>query len=348
MLSSLLDPRLAAASAAEAAISGQASPWPDEPFDTTALDAFEGTVKLDAGRLTLADGIGLDRAAIDIALERGKVDVRRIEGSCLGGSCSVNLRIDKAAAGVDLTGSLSIAGGIAPIAGQTADGTIGGEVAFAGKGTSPRGALSVLQGKGTLALGQARLTALWPGAIGQAADAALKSDPDGLPGVVRQTLASALSGGALQLPESLALEIADGRLSIKPVTLETPEGRATGSGSLDLKTLAFESDWRVEQKASAAPGARPPLPAVTVSYRGPVAALGRLTPRIGSEALERELAVRRMERDVEELERLRKLDEARRREEVERQRRQLEQAPLPLPVPAPVPVAPAARPAAPG
>jgi hypothetical protein len=88
-----------------------------------------------------------------------------------------------------------------------------------------------------------------------------------------------------------------------------------------------------------------PLPGVTVSYRGPFAALGAIEPRVNSEALERELAVRRMERDVEELERLRKLDEARRREEAERQRRQLEQAPLP---PGPVPVAPAPRPATPG
>ena len=68
--------------------------------------------------------------------------------------------------------------------------------------------------------------------------------------------------------------------------------------------------------------------------------MASLEPRINSDALERELAVRRMERDVEELERLRKLDEARRREEAERQRRQLEQAPLP----APVPMAPAPAP----
>ena len=124
--------------------------------------------------------------------------------------------------------------------------------------------------------------------------------------------------------------------------IDTAEGRARGTAALDLKTLEFESDWRLEPKAGAA--GKAPLPAVTVSYRGLVAALGSLEPRINSEALERELAVRRMERDVEELERLRRLDEARRREEMERQRRQLEQAPLP----GPVPVAPAARPATPG
>ena len=71
-------------------------------------------------------------------------------------------------------------------------------------------------------------------------------------------------------------------------------------------------------------------------YRGPVAALAALEPRIDSDALERELAVRKMERDVEELERLRRLDEPRRRSEAERQRQQFEQPPVPVP-PAPAP-----------
>jgi hypothetical protein len=51
-----------------------------------------------------------------------------------------------------------------------------------------------------------------------------------------------------------------------------------------------------------------------------------------------------MERDVEELERLRKLDETRRREEAERQRRQFEETAPPPPAttpPGPVPMAPA-------
>src|SRR5581483_807493 len=130
LLSPLLDPRLAAASAAEAAVTGQSSPWPDEPFDAAALEAFEGTVRLNTGRLTLAEGIGIDRA-------------------CLGGGCSASLRIDKAAAGVDLAGRLRIAGGsLAAIAGQSTAGTVSGEISFAGKGTSPRAALSVLQGSG--------------------------------------------------------------------------------------------------------------------------------------------------------------------------------------------------------
>ena len=253
---------------------------------------------------------------------------------------------------MDVSGSLSVAGGalevlIGSAAGKPSpSGAIGGALKFSGKGISPRSVLSVLQGGGTLELGNAKLGTLWPGAIGPAVEAALKSDPDSLPAVLRRSLAESLAAGELPLPGAVGVEIADGRLATKSFVIDTAEGRAQGVAAVDLKTLLVESDWRLETKA-ASPAGKAPLPAVTVSYRGPVAALGSLEPRINSEALERELAVRRMERDVEELERLRRLDEARRREEMERQRRQLEQAPLPGPVPV-APVAPTPRPATPG
>ena len=225
-----------------------------------------------------------------------------------------------------------------------ASGTIGGEIKFSGKGTSPRNVLSALQGGGTLELGDAKLAALWPGAIAMAAEAALKADPDKLAGVVQQTLVPGLAGGQLSLPGTLKLEIADGQLRVKPFAIHTADGRAQGGASLDLRTLNLDSEWRLDQKPAAGPADKPALPTVTVTYRGPVGSPDGLEPRIASEALERELSVRRMERDVEELERLRKLDEARRREEAERQRRQFEQTPVPVPV---APAAPQPRPATP-
>ena len=348
LLALLQDQRLAVAAAAESAVSGRASVWSDEPFDASVLDGFEGSVKLAAKRLTLTDGVGMSNVSVDIGLEGGKVDVRQLEGTCLGGRCSATLSMTKAAAGAEVSGSLGVAGGtMEALAGGSlgkhpASGTIAGTIEFAGKGISPRSVLSVLQGSGTLEFGDAKLGTLWPGAISRAVDAALKSDPDSLNANLRRTLAAGLAAGELPLPRSVRVGIADGRLDAKPLVIETAEGRAQGVTGLDLKTLQLDSDWRLERPAAATD--KTPLPGVTVSYRGSIAALGSLEPRINSEALERELSVRRMERDVEELERLRRLDEARRREEAERQRRQLEQAPLP----GPGPVAPAPRPASPG
>jgi hypothetical protein len=347
LLSPLLDQRLAVTGVAETAISGRQSPWPDEPFDAAVLDGFEGNIRLNSRRLTVADGIGIGQANIDIALEGGKIDVTRIEGACLGGRCSASLRIDKAPAGVEVSGQVSLMGAtLQAFAGSPrASGTIGGEIKFSGRGTSPRNALSALQGGGTIELADAKLAALWPGAIAMAAEAALKADPDKLAAIVQQTLVPGLAGGQLSLPRAVTLEITDGQLRVKPFTIDTADGRVQGGVSVDLRTLNLDSEWRLDQKPSAGPADKPALPTVTVTYRGPIGSLGGLEPRVASEALERELSVRRMERDVEELERLRKLDEARRREEAERQRRQFEQTPVPVPV---APAPPQPRPATPG
>ena len=354
LLAPLLDQRLVSVTgAAEAAIGGRQALWPDEPFDASALEALEGSIHLDAKRLSLSDGIGLGQASLDVAIEGGRLEVKQLEGTALGGRYQASLRIEKVPAGAEVTGSLRLTGGtLQALDGSAgwkprATGTIAGEIKFSARGQSPRSAISVLQGGGTLEFGEARLATLWPGAIGVAAEAALKAEPDKLAATLRQALAASLGSGQPPLPGRIAVDIADGQLAAKAFVINTAEGRAQATASLDLRTLILESEWRLEQKPGAGPGDKA-LPAVIVTYRGPVAALGSLEPRIATDALERELAVRRMERDVEELERLRKLDETRRRSDAERLRRQLEQAPPPVPVP----VAPAppggTRPAAPG
>jgi uncharacterized protein involved in outer membrane biogenesis len=351
LLSPLLDQRLAVASAAEAALSGRQSPWPDQPFDANVLDGFEGGIRLNVPRLEVANGIAIKDARLDIALDAGKVDVKSIEGTAFGGRARASVRIEKVPGGVEVAGIVRIEGGkleslvVTPGDTPRASGTASGEIAFSGKGTSPRNAISALQGTGNLRLDEAALPGLWPGALNAALDAALKAEVDRLGTTLRQSLAASLSARPSPLPGTLALELADGRLRIKPFTIATPEGRASGNTSLDLRSLMVESDWRIEQNASAGPMPdRPALPPVQVLYRGPAATLATLDPQLATEQIERELAVRRMERDVEELERLRKLDEARRRNEAERLRRQFETAP-PVPLP---PASPEARPPTPG
>ena len=149
------------------------------PRSSMASRATSGST---AKRLLLAEGMGLSRASLDIALQGGKVEVRQLEGACLGGRCSATLSIDKAPAGVEVSGSLSLAGGAIEaspaVAGKPrASGTISGEIKFSGKGTSPRSVLSVLQGSGTLEFGEAKLGTLWPGAIGMAASSRAQGGP---------------------------------------------------------------------------------------------------------------------------------------------------------------------------
>jgi hypothetical protein len=228
---------------------------------------------------------------------------------------------------------------------RRASGPMRGTIAFAGRGSSPRAVISALKGEGSIAFGEVKLAALWPGAIAAAADVALKADAGKLAAAVSETLAAELGSGSLPLAQrTLALEIADGQLRSKPLIVDTPAGRASGTARLDLGMLKLESQWRLEAAAPGGGAAGKPLPYVTVSYQGPIFSLEALGRQIDSAALEQELSARRIEHDMAELERLRRMEEQRRLEDAERMRKQFAPPPVPRPLPAPgVPVAPSIR-----
>lgn len=340
----LLDRRLGSATAAaEALLADRPSIWPDQPFEPGVFDAFAGTITLKARRIDLFGSAGLDNALLQIVLGEGRVTVRQQEGQGLKSAWSTALAIGRVpAGGAELAGTLQAQGIDLASALPGTRGTAAVKLAFNGRGTSPRALVAAMQGQGTLDLQAAAVPGISPKAVGLAVDASLKASNESAPQVLRKTLAGNLSTTLLPLPQSVALEIVEGQLRSKPVSVATQVGTASGTVLLDLGSLALMSDWKLADTALA-PADRA-LPAIAVQYRGPLAALGRLEPEVSLEALEREVTVRRMERDVDELERLRRLDEARRREDAERIREQLERTPAPVPAPPPPPQAAPPRP----
>jgi hypothetical protein len=355
LLAPLLDQRLAEITgAAEAAIAGRQSPWPDEPFDLSGLAAIDGHVALGLQRLSLGDGVGLKDATIDVELKDGKINLAAIDAPALGGRGRIQFSLAGNGNGAEVNGSLHLADGkleaVAGLASSSKAGNVGrikADLSFSGRGANPRNLLAALQGQGRAQL-EGKLAGLWPGAIGLAAEQVLKNDPERLKSVLKEALTQGLSVARLPLPDNVALEIAEGQLRSPTIAIDSAQDRATGSAAIGLLNLMFDSEWRLEQSRPPenALGGKKALPALSINYRGPLAQLDKLEPVINSEALERELAVRKMEHDVEELERLRQLDEARQRSEAERMRQDLQSPPAPLPTPV-APVMPA-RPATPG
>ena len=331
LLAPVLDQRLAITGTVESLLSGQQSPWPEEPFDTAVLEGFEGTIKLETPRLALTPALGLGRASLDIELAPGKIDVKQVTGDGPGGRFQAKLALDRRPGNIELTGGATIEAtleALAPPRGTGAARGVGplkGTLEFNGKRAQARARLmAALQGKGVVEIGEAKLDNLWPGALIAAVEAAMKVEADKVGPTLRQRLLDGMSEGQLALgPNTLAIEVVDGQLRSKPIVAETDEGRATGTVNLDVRTFAFDSEWRVERKRlNDRIDEKAALPAAIVQYRGPVTALSGLEARINTDALERELTARKMELDLEELERLRQADEARRRSELERQRQQ--------------------------
>jgi hypothetical protein len=315
LLSPLVDLRFGAAGAAEAVLLGRPIPWPDEPFSAAVFDAFEGHVRLNAKRLMLVDGMGLEGAKLSVVFQPGKVEVKELEGSALGGEVKAAVSFEKAGAGAEVRGNFAIGLLLDEIPGARAPRAAGpmfARVQFAGRGLSPRAVVSALTGEGTVAFDDAKLPGLAPGAVTAAAEAAVRAESGKLTPTLRQTLSAGLGTGNLPTGQAnSALEIADGVVRSRPLVIETGEGRASGTAKLDLKTLKFDSQWRLEGRMPTGDAAARPLPAAVVSYRAPLASLGAAELQIDTAVLEQELAARKIERDMEELERLRKLNEVR-------------------------------------
>jgi uncharacterized protein involved in outer membrane biogenesis len=315
LLSPLVDLRFGAVGAAEAVLLGRPIPWPDEPFSAAVFDAFEGHVRLNAKRLMLVDGMGLEGAKLSVVFQPGKVEVKELEGSALGGEVKAAVSFEKAGAGAEVRGNFAIGLLLDEIPGARAPRAAGPMIArvqFAGRGLSPRAVVSALTGEGTVAFDDAKLPGLAPGAVTAAAEAAVRAESGKLTPTLRQTLSAGLGTGNLPTGQAnSALEIADGVVRSRPLVIETGEGRASGTAKLDLKTLKFDSQWRLEGRMPTGDAAAKPLPAAVVSYRAPLASLGAAELQIDTAVLEQELAARKIERDMEELERLRKLNEVR-------------------------------------
>ena len=200
-----------------------------------------------------------------------------------------------------------------------------------GTGINPAGLVSALTGSGTLKLGAVEARELTPETLQAAIDTALKAPADKLSGTLRTLLTGEPSRGTVTLgPRSIALTLQDGVARTAAVIVPTPAGRIASQAALDLATFGMSGDWRIETRMPPLP-ALPPLPGQPIvppaptpaTLLPPVVQRFALTPADldparkskrpppDSDAIEREMAVRKVERDLAELERIRRLDEER-------------------------------------
>ncbi len=296
--------------------------WPEAPFDLAALGEVEGRITARIGTLALEPGLAIGDARLTAVLSPGGINVETLEGSALGGKLASSFNIEKAAAGVGLAGNLKIDISSRPDAAPPGD-VAALALDFSGRALSPGALLADLKGKGEITVGDATLSGMTPSAVTAVTEQALAGKgPAGGEALV-QAIKNALKVGELKLGKiTIPAELRDGAVRLEKVQLDAQDGRSTFSTAIELATMKIDSEWQIEPKVAraSAQGARVLLPGVTVVYVGKLKDLALLEPAISTGALERELTVRKMERDVEELERLRKLDQTRAREEAERMR----------------------------
>ncbi len=300
------------------------SPWSDQPFASEAFDRFDGNVTLRVARLALAPGLAAADARLAVEFARGRVVAGLSEAKALGGRFAGNLTLEQAPAGVRATGKLAADGVLLAeiaraAASPVASGKLWADVTFAGQALSPRALVNAFEGKGRMTIGEAEIGALVPEAIQSIVTSAfakrIATDEASILAAVKDNLGK----GRIALgPREIAIVVDDGAVKLDRFELRSGGGRVEGVLTVDLATFDAEAEWRTVARNEEQ--GRADWPRISVFNVGPLAEFGKVEPRVALGGFERELSVRRMEREVEELERIRKEDEERARQERERQR----------------------------
>lgn len=326
----------------------------DAAFDPDMFGAVAGKVGLKVGSFGVGRGLKISDAAIEVALSDDAVTFTVKEGRALGGLAQANVELKKRAAGVDAKGNVRLTDVSldqltrwdetgAAIAMASGKGSL--SLAFGGQALSPRGLMAVMSGEGELALNEGVVNGLSPALVGAAADEIMAREisADGAqPGgalrkaraqrsadgetSARRNLEAALierlGEGTLSLgTRKIPIKIVDGAAQFTPFSMKNEYGVTNGRITLDLGQLAVDADFRISASGQGDQQAWPP---VTVAFVGPLGKTGALAPLVSVAALEREVMVRKLEQNVQELERLRRLDQEaakrQREREAERQR----------------------------
>ncbi len=234
-----------------------------------------------------------------------------------GGRASGQVSLLTDGVGVTLEGNVATRGAL--IGEAAAAGRFDLAANFKGRGLSPRAIVTVLTGSGEIKLGETTVPGIDPRAVSEVATTFIVNgdlSTDALPEALRFALSDRGVGFAAR---TVPLTIKDGALEIAPVVQRTPDGRVENRTTVDLTRLAFDTAWRVLPASRRNAGRA--LPGITLIRTGPLSDLAAAVTRLDTDALAREIVVRRLESNVAELERLRREDEERARREAERRAR---------------------------
>lgn len=305
--------------------------WPEAQFSFDALGALHGKVRLKTAALELGDGLVARDAAANLVLSAGKVSIDRLKARAGTGTVEMVADIEKSPVGATLTAKLDLAGDVSNI-NPGATGRAALSFSGTGRALTPATVISALNGKGNLKLEGVRHPGPAPVVIEDASDAVMSGKLQNDAAILAPALAAALESAEVALgSRELQFTVAGGDVKLDAYTVESPQGDARVTTTVSLSSLLVDSSWEVSALASplppppeAGPDWKPapkgPLPPVAFVYTGPIGDLAQLQVNVDAAALQRELEVRKMERKVEELEVLRKREEERQRQEIERRK----------------------------
>ncbi|WP_045837314.1 AsmA family protein [Hyphomicrobium sp. 99] len=308
--------------------------WPEGLFNFAALGSTNATLKIAFKTLDLSGGLATHDGKLTLTLAPGKLVVSDLNATAAGGQLTGNVGFEKASNGVAFTSTLKLEQAKLAAVSATGKGTATIDLKAEARAQSPAGLVAVMSGDGTAKFADAEIPGPSTATVAQIVDDVLGGKLQNEQRAISTALAGALNSSKLAIGNrEFAVSIADGSIKLDKFVLDGPDGRVEGNVTADLAMLDMNAAFQLTSNVRplpppaipianwAPPAPKGPLPAILVLYDGPLDNLGGLTIKADVATLQRELVVRQMERNVEELEQSRRVDEERIRLEKERRKK---------------------------
>ena len=91
------------------------SVWPEAPFNFDGLNTVNGEVRLKAGVIELAEGLGVRESTARLLLQPGKLTIAELKGRAAGGTFSTSGTLEKVPGGVTLDAKLGLESDLAKL-----------------------------------------------------------------------------------------------------------------------------------------------------------------------------------------------------------------------------------------
>jgi uncharacterized protein involved in outer membrane biogenesis len=313
----------------------QPAVWPEGLFNFSALENTTGNVQLAFKSLQVNGGFATGEGSMTVDLAPGRMTIRDLKANAAGGQLAGVARLEKVSNGVALTTDLKLEG--AKLAAINAGGNGAGtfDLHAEARAQSPAGLVAVMTGSGTAKFAGAEIAGPAASTVADVVDDVLAGKVQNDAQAIGNALVAAVGSSRIALGDrSLPISLTDGTLKIADINVKDADGTVEGTATADLSSLAMSASFQVTSTlrpllpvaqpgpTRAQPAPKGPLPPVVVLYGGDLGQLSAVAVTADVGNLQRELVVRQMERNVEELEQARRADDERSRidREMERKR----------------------------
>ena len=314
-----------------ALLQSSGSVWPDGPLDLgSAQRETRGRILFTVPDLTVDDAPLVTGSTFEFGWDQQEIRIRNLRGAIAGGSvtfeaalCCASDFADKSLSGLISIDNADLAALLPEAPGQVLSGRLTASGRFQGNGDSFAGLLGAVSGEGSFSVAGLEIARLSPEAFTTAAETQdlIAIAPEALEDQVE----AALDSGPFVAGDVAGVaSFTGGDVRIANLAVDGVRARLLGGAVLDLETLRLNANWTLATTELV--GGNGLITETTgrigVGLSGPFWAPERM---LDLSQMVDAIQMRALELELDELERLRAEDEARRRATLEEQTRLLEE-----------------------